>query len=306
MKYTHQVRGFTLIELLVVISIVSLISSVVYSSASGGRAKAEDAKKIVETRQVETALRVFTEERGRPPLNYGPEHIAVQGDGNYEKSMQELVDAGYFNEIPASSDPNNPYVYSNFEDQKKVLFGTSLKNTKGNSASCSFLEGEEGGDCVHVTMSYCFFAEIDQDAPPDEVTNTCGVEYSDGSQCSYGINKDGYVVGNPCDQISTPRMEYEQVVRWDQGGTMYFKNNLCWMSQLNQPCLNFNYSEVPSSCEIIMYGVQTGESIGVVYFDLYCVFDVNLPAAVCEPGPYNNVQICDGSSDSDFCVCVEY
>lgn len=52
-------RGFTLIELLVVIAIIGLLSSIVLVSMGGVRAKARDARRASDLRQISTALELY-------------------------------------------------------------------------------------------------------------------------------------------------------------------------------------------------------------------------------------------------------
>ncbi len=59
--------GFTLVELLVVISIIALLSSVVVASLNSARAKARDARRIADMRQIQTALEFFYDSYGRYP-----------------------------------------------------------------------------------------------------------------------------------------------------------------------------------------------------------------------------------------------
>jgi len=52
-------RGFTLIELLVVVAIISLLSSMALASLNDTRARARDAQRITELRQIRTALEQY-------------------------------------------------------------------------------------------------------------------------------------------------------------------------------------------------------------------------------------------------------
>lgn len=60
--------GFTLVELLVVISIISLLSSVVVASVNSARAKARDARRVSDLRQIVTALEFYYDTYGTYPL----------------------------------------------------------------------------------------------------------------------------------------------------------------------------------------------------------------------------------------------
>lgn len=74
-------KGFTLIELLVVISIIGLLSSIVLTSVNSARAKARDARRIADFKQIQTALELFYDSQGRYPQS--PGHATWSGHWAY-------------------------------------------------------------------------------------------------------------------------------------------------------------------------------------------------------------------------------
>ncbi len=70
----NSTTGFTLIELLVVIAIIGLLSSVVLASLNSARAKARDANRIASIKEIEKALALFYEDKGRYPSAFTGEY----------------------------------------------------------------------------------------------------------------------------------------------------------------------------------------------------------------------------------------
>lgn len=62
-------RSFTLIELMVVLSIISLISSIVFASLSQVRMQGRDTRRLSEIKQISIALELYYADKGKYPDN---------------------------------------------------------------------------------------------------------------------------------------------------------------------------------------------------------------------------------------------
>ena len=60
-------KGFTLIELLVVIAIIGLLSTLSILALNQARARARDAKRISDIKQIQTALELYYNDKGDYP-----------------------------------------------------------------------------------------------------------------------------------------------------------------------------------------------------------------------------------------------
>lgn len=113
-------RGFTLIELLVVVAIIGVLASVVLASLNSARAKARDAVRKSDIRQIRTALNMYFSTYGRfPPETHcgdfstGIEDTTCVSPGGSDwgatSDLRVLVTEGLIGKLPI--DPTNSGIY---------------------------------------------------------------------------------------------------------------------------------------------------------------------------------------------------
>lgn len=166
-------KGFTLVELMVVISIIALFSSIGMFSYADARQKANDAKKQVETDQVEKAIILYKDSKGYVPPNYtgtNPLSVATEGSDAYNQSMQELVAAGYLPSVPKSTDGSYVYYSESATQPQTAAFGARLRSSAPAptaKTSCA------GSVSVPATYTNCWLSA----AVPAGTQNTVTISY---------------------------------------------------------------------------------------------------------------------------------
>jgi prepilin-type N-terminal cleavage/methylation domain-containing protein len=125
MERAETRRGFTLIELLVVIAIIGLLASVVMASLNSARAKARDAKRVSELKQISLAIEFYYDANGSYPAGYGTYYWI--SDNNYPGTSWPPCDpvrglAPWLPNVCSLKDSNgSPYAYSGKSDGSPKL-----------------------------------------------------------------------------------------------------------------------------------------------------------------------------------------
>ena len=154
----RQRKGFTLIELLVVIAIIGLLSTLAVVALNGARAKARDAKRVADIRQVQTALDLYSNDSAGYPgvaaagINLGSTSAACLGTGGF--AVTGCVGA-VMGMVPAP--PTAPgadytsYVYRSFADDGTTACPTTpcakysiTFALEGNTGDLTDVEGASG------------------------------------------------------------------------------------------------------------------------------------------------------------------
>ncbi|MFA6076751.1 MAG: type II secretion system protein [Candidatus Paceibacterota bacterium] len=146
-------KGFTLIELLVVVAIISLLSSIVMASLNSARAKARDAQKKTELRQMATALEMYFDKNNTYPPNKQPCCVYFSTNGDF---LVELINEGFLSKKPHPA--QGSYWYYDYGRSNicgwilaTSMEATSSANYPGTTGRCS----GSGSNCGAGGAYYC-------------------------------------------------------------------------------------------------------------------------------------------------------
>ena len=106
-----QKQGFTLIELLVVIAIIGLLSTLSILALNTARARARDAKRVADVKQVQTALEMYYNDVGDYPATATTGSPIYSSSGTYIRAVPAPPTPVDGSACPAVQ-PDYTYAYS--------------------------------------------------------------------------------------------------------------------------------------------------------------------------------------------------
>lgn len=94
-KYQNK-KAFTLIELLVVIAIIGLLSTISIIALNKARAKARDARRVADIKNIQTAMEMYYNVHGYYPQYLSVTHCSVDNNN----ALGVLKTEGFMSEVP--------------------------------------------------------------------------------------------------------------------------------------------------------------------------------------------------------------
>jgi type II secretion system protein G len=137
-----NIKGFTLIELLVVIAIIGLLSTLAVVALSSARAKARDAKRVSDIKQITSALELYFNDKNSYPvtgtgvtltLGSASDKVLCDTAAGFQADTTGCTTT-YMGQVPANPDPNGSiYLYTGSASDYSI--GFTLEGTTGGLAA---------------------------------------------------------------------------------------------------------------------------------------------------------------------------
>jgi prepilin-type N-terminal cleavage/methylation domain-containing protein len=144
------VWGFTLIELLVVISLIAVLTTLIAANLNAARERGRDAARKSDIRNIQTALRLYYNDKGIFPANTTNYNIAGCTDGTQACSWGSIWSIGsviYMSVLPKDPISTMSYGYQQTDDGEGYTLDACLENQSDDK--CQIITGVCSGQCTY-------------------------------------------------------------------------------------------------------------------------------------------------------------
>lgn len=146
-------KGFTLVELLVVVAIIGLLSTLAVVALGNARAKARDAKRVSDIKQIQTALELYFSDQNAYPtdgsagadLLLGNSGAGMLSTAGFATRVASCPATCYMGAVPSNPKPESKVVVGTVTPPVEYTYDATGAGT-GSSYSITFgLETPTGG-----------------------------------------------------------------------------------------------------------------------------------------------------------------
>jgi general secretion pathway protein G len=123
--YKRDFNGFTLIELLLVIAIIGVLSSFLIANFIGAKARARDAQRKSDLKQIQAALELYRADQDTYPTD------AEMSACNVQFAMNGTI---YMKIVPCDPNTKNPYTYTQLNGGTSYSLVACLENENDSQA----------------------------------------------------------------------------------------------------------------------------------------------------------------------------
>lgn len=146
-KGKKKAKGFTLIELLVVIAIIGLLSTLAVVALNNARAKARDAKRVSDVKQIQTALEMYITDQGGYPVR-GTTAAPVLLGSKVVGSETDCLNNSAAGFRAGGAACTNPYMAQVPKDPTPNDVGYKYNSTDGAGTDCT------SGTCANYKITF--------------------------------------------------------------------------------------------------------------------------------------------------------